>query len=411
MSDIFTLKDTQGEFVAQSRYPMKINNDNITVSNKIKESILRLEKNSSNGLELYYDEENNKTGLRLNNQGEIVDLITWNSEGTGGGTNPFDQDLNTTNDVKFNSVKTNVLVSEFDPQRKIEWIETLASEDILSIAAPRISLGGFVDIGAVPNPGSTGISGIAGRLWNNGASPPELRWTTTTSQVDLTNPYENNLVQTGDATLNTLTATTNINSDIIITNNLNTKDERYINCDGTISTRNFELQPAQTIGLFDDPLSIGSIYMKPGDTGLYFLSAPITEHFLSWGFNRRNQEDSGPFSTTSNLFIPVGTPINYNTMNLGTYVVNWSVEISNTSRTRESYVRILWKQTGFPDVVIADSTKGEMGVDSTYTTASGIKVIDNVNDVVSSFEVEYRAENNTALLRNINILTYRIDGV
>lgn len=71
--------------VALTNYSVLINDDKLIVRDP--EGKIRIERDISNGVELFYDEINNKVGLRLNSNGNIFDLVSWNAttgEGTGG---------------------------------------------------------------------------------------------------------------------------------------------------------------------------------------------------------------------------------------------------------------------------------------------------------------------------------------
>jgi hypothetical protein len=100
-------------------------------------------------------------------------------------------------------VNVNSVSSSFDPAVNIRFIDAGISDDVITIAAPRTTIGGYLDIPGSANPGSAGLSGIGGRLWNSGTN---VNWITTTKTTDILNPYDQDLTTTGDVTFTSVTA-------------------------------------------------------------------------------------------------------------------------------------------------------------------------------------------------------------
>ena len=118
---------------------------------------------------------------------------------------------------------------------------------------------------------------------------------------------------------------------------------------------------------------------------------------------------AGTFTTASLMYVPGPNVLVFNPMPLGKYILNWSALIGNTNRNTETWIKITFIQSGFADVIVDEATKANMDVNSTGMMASGFTVIDNVNNVNSSFTVSYRAGGTTAILTNPRIAVYRIN--
>ncbi len=173
--------------------------------------------------------DNTETRLLCLNTG---DNVVEYRDATSILNNPFDQSLNVSDNVNFNSMTSNLWKSSFDLNRNIEFLDGGSFPDVCSIGFPRTSIGGFLDVPGIANPGTSGLSSIGGRIYNDAASPPNLRWRTLTTNVDLTNPYNNDLFQTGNATLNSLVVG-NINNgagQVVFGSDINFSNNNLNNC-------------------------------------------------------------------------------------------------------------------------------------------------------------------------------------
>ena len=442
MSDIFTLREFKNIPTALTRYPVKVSNKSI-VLNSENEPVIRLENNSANAIELFYNDDNSKAGLRLFVNGRIVNLANWDTDTGTGGISDDDINCNTissvntgfvdfldkvklsvldldnniqnvlvwddqTNEVKyrdslpntFNKIITDKIESTFNINRNIEFVDGGAFDDILIFSFPRTVLGGHLDFPSIVDPGTSGLSSNGGRLWSNFGPNSSILWKTLNDEVDLTNPYSQDLSTSGSPTFDT-----------VFTKNLHRNGQRYINCDGSFSAKNLEFQPALSVGQFDDPSSIGSVYIKPGDRGLHYFFGPVpdNEMLLSWGIEKRELFIQGPFSTTSIGFINVNPPITYTPMLRGKYLIKWYLEASNDNRNSGTLIRVILGQVGIGNTFLTNISTPRLVQDNDYISQTGFSIFDNVNEVQTTIGFQYAAENDTARVRNLRMLIYRIE--
>lgn len=445
MTDIFTLKNLNNILTANTKYPIRVENKSITIKSA-EETSMQCAFDLANFIELYYDRENTKAGLRLHYNGNIYEIATWNTTtGEGGTGNPFNQDLNTYDDVKFASIssdepqltlnrdiiiKDQLTISQlatavqapgvaFQIQTNgdaVIWSRAdvnnnnpsdnpffIASQDG-GDTAMQFSLSSTDEALFVHGIASDAVSGSflwqGGRVVNNGDSRP--------TYISLTNLFR--ISYGGNESFRNLNMNGNNITDInqATTNELLVNDERYIHNNGTISMKNLEFQTAQSVGLLDDPTSIASLYLKPSDVGMYYFT-PGQEHFLSWGLGRRERiATGGPYSTGSPTFVDTVAPINYTGMPAGQWKVEWSFELSNTLLAGESKVQVLQQPDSLPDVVMCSTVLPTRFNNADYCLMSGTTMITNVSAITTDFTIQILAVSGTTLLRKVALFVYRI---
>jgi hypothetical protein len=108
--DIFVLRNyKRNEEIARTTFPIQSLNTKVIVSND-DETIIRSEQNYNNGIEMYYNNDLNECGLRMNKKGVYQDLITFDAT-TGAAT--FSPDISFTNcDIGFLRTTDNDAIRE-----------------------------------------------------------------------------------------------------------------------------------------------------------------------------------------------------------------------------------------------------------------------------------------------------------
>jgi hypothetical protein len=197
------------------------------------------------------------------------------------------------------------------------------------------------------------------------------------------------------------------NSSYVNTNNLNTNaPQRYIDSNSSFCPRQLELQNAQSVGLFDSPAAIGSIYIKNTiDKGLYYFYGPpdSRECLLSWGQDLRNEYVAGPISTTSTTFVAIGSGLNYTILPVGTYMVKWNGEYANTNSNNGTLFNMRQNSTD-----LAIFTSPSAIANSTFMSFSGYRIINVPTAGANLFQGYYRVIAGTGTVRNVQIAVYRI---
>lgn len=164
--------------IINTDFPVTFNAGNIsTYSNNNDEDIKNtLKYDSVQSLDLFYNPTAD-CGLKISVFGQDIDLLTFDSI-TGapivGPFNPFNQDLNTFNSPSFNSLtltginglRTNVLQG-LDNTNYITFEPDGAFDDAVVIQKPRLILGYYMDTAAANDPGTVGLSGNGGRIYND----------------------------------------------------------------------------------------------------------------------------------------------------------------------------------------------------------------------------------------------------
>ena len=93
----------------------------------------------------------------------------------------------------------------------------------------------------------------------------------------------------------------------------------------------------------------------------------------------------------------------------GKYVVQWFMEIANSSNNQQTLVRVEWKPTSSGVWTIITDVDAFIGRSEVYDAQSGFRVIQLVSTDTIDVRVSYAAGGSTARIRNVNVYLFRVE--